>query len=219
VNLAESWPEFRGDTLTLHLDIALKPEVRTTQRVFVRAIDGNGVASQFSEFDSWKPAAGQVQEYPWSFPPNPPTLSVESRKLPGVEKYGLTVRASDVNGVEDIDAVDVIVNNIPDRRHSCYFRYDRNTKAVSLMNNGGTAFTGPLEPGSPKQLSNSYCAITVPDSPVVKGPYDVYLSFEVVLSKKMLEKRTIYLAVVDREGLRQDWRAYALLPAAAAPGL
>ncbi len=219
VNLAESWPEFRGDTLTLHLDISLKPEVRATQRVFVRAIDVNRVASPFVEFDSWRPAAGQVQENPWSFAPNPPTLSVESKKLAGVEKYRLTVRTGDVNGVEDIDAMEVLVNNVVDTRHACHFRYDRNTNAVSLMNDGGTGFTGPIELGSPKQLSNSYCAIAVPDSPVVKGPYDVYLSFELALTEKMLEKRTIFLAAVDREGLRQDWRAYALLPTAAASGL
>jgi hypothetical protein len=219
VNLAESWPEFLGDTLTLHLDIALRPKVRATQRVFVRAIDEKGVASQFSELDSWIPAAWQIQEKTWRFPPDPPTLSVESRKLPGVEKYRLTVRATDLNGAEDIDAVEAIVNNVVDGRHACHFRYDRNNKAVSLMNDDGTEFTGPVELGSPKQLWNSYCAIAVPSSPVVKGPYDVYFSFEVVLTEKMLEKRTIYLAAVDRDGLRQDWKAYALLPAATAPGL
>jgi hypothetical protein len=218
VNLAESWPEFRGDTLTLHLDIALKPEVRATQRVFVRAIDQQGVASQFSEFDSWKPAAGQVQESPWNFAPSSPTLSVERKKLAGAEKYRLIVRAIDVNGAEDIDAVELIVNNVVDGRHACHFRYDRNTRSVTLMNDGGTGFTGPIELGSPKQLSNSYCAITVPDSPVVKGPYDVYFTFDLVLTEKMLEKRTIFLAAVDREGLRQDWKAYALLPVTTASG-
>ena len=84
------------------------------------------------------------------------------------------------------------------------------------MNDDGTGLTGLIELGSPKQVSNSYCAIAVPDSPLVKGPYDVYFSFEVILTEKMLEKRTIYLAAVDREGLRRDWKAYALLPAAAA---
>jgi hypothetical protein len=219
VNLAESWPDFRGDTVTLHLDIALKPEVRATQRVFVRAIDEQGVASQFSEFDSWKPAGEQGRESPWSFPPNPPTLSVERKKLAGAENYRLIVRATDVNGAEDIDAVEVLVNNVVDVRHACHFRYDRNSKSVSLMNDGGTGFTGPVEFGSPKQLSNSFCAITGPDSPVVKGPYDVYFTFDLILTEKMLEKRTIFLAAIDREGLRQDWKAYALLPTTTAPGL
>jgi hypothetical protein len=219
VNLAESWPEFRRDTLTLHLNIALKPEVRATQRVFVRAIDERGVASPFSEFDSWKPAAGEVQESPWSFPPNPPTLSVDRKKLAGAEKYRLIVRAIDVNGADDIDAVEVLVNNVVDVRHACHFRYDRNTKSVSLMNDAGTGFTGPVAHGSSKQLSNSYCAITVPDAPVVKGPYDVYFTFDLILTEKMLEKRTIVLAAVDREGLRQDWKAYAPLPTTTAPGL
>ena len=219
VNLAESWPEFRGDTLTLHLAIALKPKVRATQRVFARAIDEKGIASRFAEFESWKPPTGQVREDPWSFLPNPPTLSVEPQKLAGAEKYRLTVRASDVNGVEDIDALDVLVNNAVDVRHACHLRFDLNAKAVSLMNDSGTGFTEPVAPGSPKQLSNSYCAITVPDSPMVKGPYDVYFSFDVILTEKMLEKRTIFLAAVDREGLRQDWKAYAVLPTAAAPGL
>jgi hypothetical protein len=219
VNLAESWPEFRGDTLTLHLAIALKPKVRATQRVFARAIDEKGFASRFAEFESWKPPTGQVREDPWSFLPNPPTLSVEPQKLAGVEKYRLTVRGRDINGVEDIDALEVLVNNAVDVRHACHLRFDLNAKAVSLMNDSGTGFTEPVAPGSPKQLSNSYCAITVPDSPMVKGPYDVNFSFDVILTEKMLEKRTIFLAAVDREGLRQDWKAYAVLPTAAAPGL
>jgi hypothetical protein len=212
VNLAESWPEFRGDTVILHLDIALKPEVHAPQRVFARAIDDRGVASQFSEFDSWKPAIGQVQENPWSFPPNPPTLSVEPKKLAGLDKYGLTIRASDVNGAEDIDAMEVSINDAPDARHGCRFLYDRKSNAVSLMNDAGTAFSARVEVGSAKQLSNPNCSITVRDSPVVKGPYDVYFSFQVALTKRMRNKRTVFLSAVDREGLRRSWRAYTLLP-------
>jgi hypothetical protein len=212
VNLAESWPEFRRDTVALHLSIALKPKVRVAQRVFARAIDESGNASPLAEYTSWKPAAEPVQENPWSFPPSPPTVSVESKKLAGHEKYSLIVHANDINGADDIDAVEVIVNNIVDGRHSCHFRYERKANAVSLMNDAGTDFTPPAKLGSPKQLSNSYCSIAAPDSPLVRGLYDVYFSFEVVLTEKMLNKKTIFLSAVDREGLRQNWRVYAPLP-------
>jgi hypothetical protein len=211
VNLAESWPEFRGDTVTLHLDLALKPGVRATQRVFARAIDENGTASKLTEFASWKPASGQAQENPWLFPPTPPALSVELKKL---DKYVITVRMSDINGVQDIDTAGVLINDIVDGRHSCHLRYDRKADTVSLMNDAGTAFTGPIELGSSKQLSNSYCAIAVPDSPLVRGPYDVSFSIEVTLTQRMRDKKTIhlFLAAVDREGLRRNWRSYANLP-------
>jgi hypothetical protein len=212
VNLAESWPEFRGDTVTLHLDVALKPKVSATQRVFARAIDEKGIESKLTEFAAWKPAAGQARENPWDFPPTPPSLSVESKKLAGSDKYILRVRASDLNGAEDIDVVEVIVNNVVDGRNTCYLRYDRRANTVSLINNAGTPSREPIEPGSSKELSNSYCAIAAPDAPSVKGSYDVYFSFQLALTEKMLAKRTIYLSAVDREGLRQSWRAYAILP-------
>ncbi len=212
VNLAGSWPEFRGDTLSLHLDLALKPKIRATQRVFARAIDEKGIESKLTEFASWKPPAGEVRENPWDFPPTPPSLTVESKKLAGREKYALRVGASDLNGAEDIDAVEVIVNNVVDGRNTCYLRYDRRANTVSLVDDSGTPSRARIEPGSSKQLSNSYCAIAVPDSPSVKGSYDVYFTFELALTEKMLTKRTIYLSAIDREGLRQSWKAYANLP-------
>jgi hypothetical protein len=214
VNLAESWPEFRRDTITLHLDVALKPEVRTAQRVFARAIDENGIASKLAEFDAWKPAAGQVEENPWTFPPSPPALSVEPKKVAGLDKYLVTVRMTEINGGEDIDTAGVLINDVVDGRHSCHLRYDRKAKTMSLMTDSGSAFTGPVELGSPNQLSNSYCAIGVPDLPVVKGRYEVSFSFEVTLTQRMRDKKNLYifLAAVDREGLRQNWRASAVLP-------
>jgi hypothetical protein len=146
------------------------------------------------------------------FPPTPPSVSIDHKKLTGRDRHLVTVRVSDLNGEQDIDEGEVLVNNVVDRRHACHFRYDRKANTVSLMNDAATAFTGPIELGSPKQLSNSYCSIAVPEAPIVKGPYAVDLSFEVALTDKMLDKRIVWAAAVDREGLRQHWRAYILLP-------
>jgi hypothetical protein len=213
VNLAESWPEFRGDTLTLHLDIALKPKVQSTQRVFANAINENGVASRPVEFDAWKPSPKSARENPWNFPPSPPTASVEWKKLTGRDQYLVNVLASDINGVEDIDSMEVIVNNVGDGRNACYLRYDTRAKSVILLNEpGGSAIS--MEPGASKQLSNSYCAVSTPAPPSVQGHYDISFSFELVLTEKMVNKRAIFLSAVDREGLRQSWRAYSVLPPA-----
>jgi hypothetical protein len=212
VNLAQSWAEFHGDTVALHLDVALKPKFRATQRVFATTIDENGIASKLEQFASWKPSAGQVQENPWKFPPSPPSVSVAPKRLAGFNNYLVTIKASDVNGAEDIAAAEVVINNVLDGRNSCYFRYDGTAKTVSLMDDAGTAFGAPAALGSSKPLSNSYCAIAATDVPLVKGPYDVQMSFNLTLTGKMLNKRTIYVSAVDREGLRQNWTAYANLP-------
>ncbi len=211
VNLAESWPEFHGDTVTLRLDVALKPAVRATQRVFARAVDENGTASKLTEFASWKPVSG-VTENPWVFPPGPPTMSIEHKKLAGLDKHLITVDINDLNGVEDIDAAEVLISNVLDGRNGCYLRYDKRANAVSLRNDAGTAYAEPIELGSRKQLSNSYCAVAVPEAPVIRAPHAVGISFEVALTEKMLKKRTIWAAAVDREGLRRNWRLDANLP-------
>jgi hypothetical protein len=82
----------------------------------------------------------------------------------GGDKHVLTVRASDVNGVEDVDALEVIVNNVGDGRSSCHLRYERKANTVSLMNDAGTAFSEPIQSGSAKRLSNSYCTIGAPEA-------------------------------------------------------
>ena len=82
------------------------------------------------------------------------------------------------------------------------------------MNDAGTAFSEPIESGSAKRLSNSYCTIGAPEAPVVKSAYDVYFSIEVSLTEKLRNRRTIFLSAVDRGGLQQSWRAYAVLPEA-----
>jgi len=110
--------------------------------------------------------------------------------------------------------VEVRVNNAFDSRHSCLIRFDAGPKTVSLRNDAGSAYSALVELGSSKQLSNSYCAIAAPDRPVVKGRYHVSFAIEVAPTQKTLDKKNmvIFLAAVDREGLRQNWRAYAVLP-------
>jgi hypothetical protein len=214
VNLTESWPEFRGDTVTLHLAVALKTDVHRTQRIFAEADDESGLASALKEFLPWLPSAGEVREDPWTFPPGPPTLSVERTKVKDRNQYILKIGATDLNGFEDVDTVEVMVNNAFDSRHSCLIRFDAGPKTVSLRNDAGSAYSAPVELGSSNQLSNSYCTIAAPDRPVVKGRYDVYFTVEFAPTQRTLDKENvvIFLAAVDREGLRQNWRAYAVLP-------
>jgi hypothetical protein len=214
VNLAESWQEFRGDTVSLHLDIAPKQTASVTQRVFASAIDESGAASKLAEFASWKAAAGPTHGNPWSFPPTPPSVVLESMRPAGRNKYAVTVRANDVNGAGDIDAVELIVNNVADGRSSCYLRYERKAHRLLLMNDAGTAFSEPIESGSAKGLSNSYCTIEAPELPAVKSAYDVYFSIELSLTERLRKRRTVFLSAVDRGGLRQSWRAHAVLPEA-----
>ncbi len=213
VNLAESWQEFSGDSVTLHLDLAVKQSANATRRIFARAIDESGAASKLTEFASWKPT-GQTHGRPWSFPPTPPSVSLESVKHVGHDKQVLTVLASDVNGVEDVDALELIVNNGDDGRSSCYVRYERKTNTVSLMNDAGTAFSEPIPSGSAKQLSNSFCTIRAPEAPTVKSAYVVSFTIELSLTEKLRNRRSIFLSAVDLGGLRQSWRDYAVLPEA-----
>jgi hypothetical protein len=214
VNLAESWQEFSGDTVSLHLDIALKQRASAIQRVFARAIDESGAASKLTEFASWKLAAGQAHGNPWSFPPTPPSVALESMKRVGRDKHVLTVRASDINGVEDVDTVEVIVNNVADGRSSCYVRYERKANTVSLMNDAGTAFSEPIQSGSAKQLSNSYCTIGAPEAPTVKSAYVVSFTIELSLTERLRNRKSVFLSAVDRGRLRQRWKAHAVLPEA-----
>ena len=132
----------------------------------------------------------------------------------GGDKHVLTVRASDVNGVEDVEALEVIVNNVGDGRSSCYLRYERKAITVSLMNDAGTAFSEPIQSGSAKRLSNSYCTIGAPEAPVVKSAYVVSFTIELSLTEKLRNRRIIFLSAVDLGGLRQSWRDYAVLPEA-----
>jgi hypothetical protein len=138
-------------------------------------------------------------------------MSVEAKKIEGPEKYLLAIRASDINGAPDVDTVEVIVNSVMDGRNACYVRYDGKARILSLLNDPGTALVGSIEIGSPKQLSNSYCAISTFHS-AANGRYDVEISFELVPTAKMHDKRTIYSSVADREGLRQSWAPSGALP-------
>ena len=214
VNLAESWKEFRGHIVSLHLDIALKQTASATQRVFARAIDESGAASRLAEFASWKTVTGQAHGNPWSFPPTPPSVSLESMKHMGRDKHVLTVRASDVNAVEDVDALEVIVNNVADGRSSCYLRYDRKANTLLLMNDAGTAFSEPIQSGSAKQLSNSYCTIGTPEAPKVRSAHVVSFTIKLSLTERLRNRRIIFLSASDLGGLRQSWRAHAVLPEA-----
>ena len=109
----------------------------------------------------------------------------------------------DLDGKEDVQNIYFLINGSATiSANNCHGFYNRASNSIWLLNDAGTAFNGPLTPGSGGTLANSQCSISGPGSSVPKGGatdeiIDLYMTR---LGAYAANVQNVYLWVKDNEG-------------------
>lgn len=210
VNVADVAVRFLNDELQIDIPVALKV-ANQKQYLYVSASDSSGLVDPWLRAAQWN-FDGEVRSQPWEIPQTPPSVTVTASPGERSGSYRLDLRAVDLNGADDLDWVQIIINDVQTGVDACYLNYNHANRTVSLMKDSGSAVAGSTQPGQRNVVANSFCEMTGQGLTIISKPREVVLQIPVRVSSLMRPKRVIYTAALDRHGLHQNWRISGLLP-------
>jgi hypothetical protein len=210
-NLAESFADFRGDRLTVHLAVALKSGTAGAHSIDIAALGPDGINSHRKEFGAWHPAPASFRDRPWRFPERPPSVTIEADNMQVPRSFRLNIRVSDINGSRDLQWAQVIINDLLTGAEGCYLHYDVKSNLLFLFNEAGRGYAGFVTVGGAGVVATRYCRIEGSGSSLSRDTHSLHLAVPIWLTQKMDGKYMVFAAAADQSGLRQNWRLATVL--------
>ena len=138
---------------------------------------------------------------------SPPTADSTSPSSGSGLTQTFALAYSDIDGHDDIEAVNVLFNQTFSYSNGCYVQYDRTTNSLWLRNDAGVAWFGPAVVGSGGGLSNSQCTLHVGSSSVEAAGDTLTLEAALTFSSSFSGPKTIFMNAWDEDGLSSEWQA------------
>ena len=117
-----------------------------------------------------------------------------------------TFSFSDGNGYGDLSVVNGLIQAGTSLGNACMWKFDRNWNRLYLLNDSGSAYLGPVTPGSSSTLENSQCKITA-DSIALQSGNSLSLSMTLAFKAGFAGTKTLYLDAVDYAGADTGWQS------------
>ena len=119
--------------------------------------------------DTYTFDSGWQQKGTWTVPAAPPAVVSVAPGSGGGSSQIFSFLYSDPRGYAAINSLLTIINSSLSGSSACYLLYYPGPNIFYLMNDGGTAWSGPLALGASGSLQNSQCTInTVAVRPVLR---------------------------------------------------
>jgi uncharacterized protein (TIGR03437 family) len=142
----------------------------------------------------------------------PPSIASLS-PFAGSGNQTFTLGFSDPNGWANIAHAYLLINVQVWVAASCYVDYSVGANSISLMNDAGTAWLGPIVAGSAASVSNSQCTVSGSGSSASgQGnnlTVNLALSFQASYDGAV-PKKNVFLMAADYAGLTADWLAFGI---------
>ncbi len=187
-----------GNTLSLTLAINFSPAFRGRQTVYGVAIDAAGLNSGWRALGSWTSPSGAVTRAP--------TVDGVTPSGGAGSSQNFTFKYSSVNGFNYLTSLYVLTNTSLDVTSGCVIYYIPAANSVYLFNDGGTAMTGPVIPGTPGTVSDSQCVIDGAASSVAGAGNSLSLTLAIAFRPSVTATQTFYGFAADKANLNSGWQ-------------
>jgi hypothetical protein len=110
-----------------------------------------------------------------------------------------TFTFSDLNGFQDLNILNILINNSIDGRQACYLAYVRSASSLLLVNDAGSAggpFAGMALPG-PGSISNSQCTVNGVGSSATSNGNSLTLTLNITFSQSFAGYKIVFAAARD----------------------
>jgi hypothetical protein len=183
-----------GNTLTVQFSVQYQSGFTGTMNVYVAArnLAGTLVGWQSMGTTTIVSALPQIASV------------VQGTASGGASTFAVTVQ--DGNGYSDIQTVYLLVNSTFTGVNSCSPGYFVGTDQLYLLNDGSSAWLGPLTPGTAATVSNSQCTLTAAYSPVSGAGNTLTVQFSVQYKSGFTGTMTVYAAVRNVAGTFVGWQ-------------
>lgn len=111
----------------------------------------------------------------------------------------------DLDGWQNIQYADIIINTSTSVSNCLYAYYDQNTNKIYLRNDANTAWLGGFAPGSNNIIENSYAKINCLSCLATGSGTILTVKWQVTFKDKFAGAKNTYLYVKDDAGAYTAW--------------
>ena len=112
---------------------------------------------------------------------------------------------SDANGASDLGILQVVVNSSLSGYQGCYISIDPVHKTLLLLNDGATAWQGPITPPTAGTLANSQCTINGGSSSIALSGNNATVNLALSFSGSFVGAKNVYGYAQAAGGLNSGW--------------
>ncbi|HUI80835.1 MAG TPA: SBBP repeat-containing protein [Bryobacteraceae bacterium] len=197
LNGAASSVVLQGTVLTLNLALTFQSGFSGSKNVYLSGVNpaGSTVWQQLGTWTIPQPVAPPVPP-PAPPPPSAPITVVSVTPSTGSgasQTFSLLI--SDPKGAADVAQVWLEMSSaLASTASACYVRYDVALNVLYLYNDAGTAWLGPITPGTSATIQNSQCLLNAAASAVLQAGTNLTISVSLFFSQPFAGSRTIYVS-------------------------
>jgi hypothetical protein len=183
------------DQLLRTVTISFKRAFRGQKNVYARAIDRTGASSGWKQTGTWMASDEEAPE----------PVAMRPYLGSGLQQT-FDSAFSDVNGSNNIESAEILIQFGRDKVKACSIRIDRNAESVHLLDDLGAGDAGTLRTNNRGgAVKNRQCRIS--NAQVTTESRDVlHLGMTVQFDGSFAGRRNIYARARDKAGQSSPWR-------------
>ena len=183
-----------GATLQLDVAVTFKSAFVGNKNIYLYATDNGGQVS------------GWHQRGTWTVPGvAPEAISVVPSSGAGASQtFRFTFRDGD--GFAQLRFVHGLFHTSITGANACYWRYTLGENTLWLRNDAGTAWLGPMTPGTSATIENSQCRLVGSTSAVSGSATTLNVDVTIQFKTAFAGAKNVYLYAIDAMNLNSDWQ-------------
>jgi hypothetical protein len=193
INGGSSSIALSGNNATVNLALSFSGSFGGAKSVYGYAQAANGLNSGWTALGNWTVPAVQAVSV------TPSTGTGSSNTFSFVY--------SDANGASDLGIVQVVVNSSLSGYQGCYISIDPVHKTLLLLNDGATAWQGPITLPTASTLANSQCTINGGSSSIALSGNNATVNLALSFSSGFGGAKNVYGYAQAAGGLNSGWTA------------
>src|ERR1019366_2432873 len=195
INGGSSSIALSGNNATVNLALSFSSSFGGVKSVYGYAQAAGGLNSGWTALGNWTVTAGPPQAV--SVTPSTGTGSSNT----------FSFLYSDANGASDLGILQVVVNSSLSGYQGCYISIDPVHKTLWLLNDGATAWQGPITLPTAGTLANSQCTINGGSSSIALSGNNATVNLALSFSSSFGGVKNVYGYAQAAGGLNSGWTA------------
>jgi hypothetical protein len=193
-----------GNSLTINVALTFKAGFEGGKTNYLFAQDTSGLSSGWQSRGAWT-VSGVTSSQPPPQTAAPETISVSPSSGSGSTKT-FTYSFSDPNGYGDLVSVQILLNQSLQANAGCYVYAARAANQLFLLNDGGSAWLGPVTAGGSGTVANSQCSINASSSSISGSGNNLTVQLAATFSSGFAGSKYNYMWAYDSSGLATGWQ-------------
>jgi hypothetical protein len=186
-----------GNTLTANIALTFQPGFSGAKTVYSSAIAASGLSSGWIALGTWSVTTANQPPQAVSVGPSSGSGSSQTFSLVYSDPYGAS----------DLSIVLALINSTLSGSAACDLTIDPVHGYVWLLNDGATAWLGPVTPGAAGTVQNSQCTVSGPGSSLSRSGNTLTANIALTFQPGFTGAKTVYSNAIAAGGLSSGWLA------------